>query len=93
MNYNSSRGRVVKALACGSESRGIESYHDHFFFFFTIISKMHIEIVRASISIQFDSIQSIVSKFRCIDPTLIITFANFEKKFRVMKFQLQATRC
>ena len=30
---------------------------------------MHIEIVRASI--QFDSIQSIVSKFRCIDPTLI----------------------
>ena len=34
---------------------------------------MHIEIVRASISIQFDSIQLIVSKFRCIDPTLVCT--------------------
>ena len=42
------------------------------FFFFFCISKMDIEIVWASISIQFDSIQSIVSKFRCIDPTLVM---------------------
>ena len=40
---------------------------------------MHIEIVRASISIQFDSIQSIVSKFRCIDPTLDLTCTSRNK--------------
>ena len=41
------------------------------------ISKMHIELVRASILIQFDSIQSIVSKFQCVDPTLVSSYMKY----------------
>ena len=46
---------------------------------------MNINFVRASISIQFDSIQSIVSKFRCIDPTLILSlFYNWIDVKKIM---------
>ena len=66
----------VKALAYNSEGCWIESLASPSFFLF-YISKMHIEFVRASISIQFDSIQSILTKFQCIDPTLVQAVFHF----------------
>ena len=55
---------MVKALAFQPVGRWFEFHHTPIFFLF-YISKMHIEIVRASISIQFDTADSIeISMYR-----------------------------